>query len=357
MLISLHLRKAGLVSLALRFSFPYLRAGEQSLTVTPIQNPSHRRTTPATWRSAWHWLGLVLVTGLFCGLSALAYRLLAPTPTLGGMSPSPSNRGSLTTISPPSTSDTCAVTSRRVSLGGSVSPLDADGWVVELWLFGDQANMISQTDGLDELLPSREGSRRVASPELLVGEGLDDSVTITSLAPPLIGASSLSFTFGTGYTRYYFAPDSRGQFLRLAAQLSRATQASAGALFARCLRGGPPQLGAWFFGSNVGGVVGALVAAMLVEPPSLDLAPLGRNHDAKGRRLALAALSHQWRAKDPPSLARAVAVEGGLVTTAPEDGWLTVTFPFSDGNRATRSAQGLARTAKLTETVGGRAGS
>jgi len=342
-------------NLAIEARLAYPRAKGLHLAVEPTPLPGRRSPSPLGSRLLRYGLGLVLSFGVLGGLT-LAYERLVPVGLRGQGSqdasvkqesaPSSASRddhrlgldASTSGASPGS--ERCLEVSQRVSLGGSVSPLDADGWAVELWLFAEHADLASQAENSGEFSSSGSGHRRLTAERLAVTQGLDDSVRLTPILASPIGSNAISFRFGAGYTRHYFAPDSQPEFHRLAGRLARATDASAGALFARCSGTELPQLGSWFFARNTGTLVGTLVATMLLYPSPLGSAELaGKAPDQ--RRAKLRALTRAWRPRDHTLLARASASVSATVTRAP-GGTVTLTFPFSDGNRATRLAQTIA---------------
>jgi len=259
----------------------------------------------------------------------------------------------------------CAATRARVVRGATVTVADAEGWVVEYLAFRPLAQGAPASEAV---LPMREltqffeaptaaeGSRYIwpEEPTLSTTPTSEDRVFVRS--EPVTGAigtthSGVRITFAGALVDAYFRPATRGAYFHLASALTDRLGAAHAALYARCAYGDTHHLGSWFRGRDHQEAVAALVYSLgtFAEPPHLAdpfLRPLGgREID---RALAFGAITRVSTALDRPLVASLIGREGGMVMGRPGEA-VTLTFPFEDGNRASRLSREIAR---LTE-IGG----
>jgi hypothetical protein len=248
----------------------------------------------------------------------------------------------------------CSATRTRVMRGAAIGPSDVEGWVVELTLLRAAgqppltdspalASFFDQSAGPDKLRV-----RSAAAPVLSAEDGPDTVVAMTAANVPPMGAPEergVAFVFSGRYVVPYFTDTERADYLHLARGLSDALSADHGALYARCAAGTSHHLGSWFRGPNPAGAVTSLlyflgtfsepadVRASLLVPPgagSADRAFAFRNVGAAAAGI---------------KKARAVTLlsgEFGALAGA-DDQVSTLTFPFRDGNRASRASHTIAR--------------
>jgi hypothetical protein len=148
------------------------------------------------------------------------------------------------------------------------------------------------------------------------------------------------------YVPIYFDDANRLKMTRFASALYEATAANFGALYARCAEGRTHHLGGWFRASDFGSVSVGLVAAMGLYADVPHLAGLGLTEDQLAQRRSLSSLMDQTKKLDRGRLTMLLADDGGMLAARPGS-WVTVTFPFSDGNRATRASLRIAESVGL----------
>ena len=135
----------------------------------------------------------------------------------------------------------CERARTRFLRGGSPTPLDVEGWVVELLLLRriEQDQRLADAPQLDHLFPKRAGTseRSVAptvAPDFAEIEGPGTSVEVDAFDPAVdarsgaLEYSGLRAAFSGRYVAPYFDPDKRYQYLRLAAHLAHELNASYG---------------------------------------------------------------------------------------------------------------------------------
>src|SRR5688572_6238055 len=265
-------------------------------------------------------------------------------------------------LDPSRASLVCAATRARVVRGATVSVADTEGWVVEYMGFrlGAEAratplHTAPALAAFFEAPAAPAGSRYIwpGEPELATTPTSEDRVLVreeilSGATPP--EHSGVRITFGGALVDAYFRPTTRAAYFHLATALTDALGASEAALYARCADGSSHHLGSWFRGRDHNEAVTALIYSLgtFADPPHLGAAflrPLGSDVD---RAYAFATISRVASAIDRPLLANLVGREGGMVMGRPGE-VVTLTFPFDDGNRASRLSREIAR---LTE-IGG----
>jgi len=254
----------------------------------------------------------------------------------------------------------CAATRARIVRGATVSVADSEGWVVEYLAFrlGEQgpsplhAAPVLRT--FFEKPDAEAGSRYVwpEEPDLTTTPTSEDRVlvrkeSISGASPP--AHSGVRVTFEGALVDAYFRPTSRTAYFHLASALSDALGASQAALYARCADGDTHHLGSWFRGRDHHEAVVSLVYSLgtFADPPHLAtpyLRPLGAPE--LDRAHAHAAISHVASAIDRPLVASLIGREGGMVMGRPGE-VVTLTFPFEDGNRASRLSREIARITEI----------
>jgi hypothetical protein len=236
-----------------------------------------------------------------------------------------------------------------------------DGWVVELALLSSSPALDPEAPVLDKFLSKPDagasqarrltwslddGLRSIAadaeSVAVVTGEPLAGVVTATK--------SGVRITWSGKYVVKYFDETTRAQLHRLASALYDATGADYGALYARCVATSIHQAGSWFRGSDLGGAMLAVVAAMGMHAPVVHLA--GAISDARTDPRQIEIQRNLWRklnerthALGKESLTFELAEDGAAVAARPGK-WVGLTFPFQDANRATRASL------RLTQKLG-----
>lgn len=263
----------------------------------------------------------------------------------------------------------CAAARARVVRGATITVADAEGWVVEYMAFrpleadaaaAANAPALHAAPALSTFFAAPtapDGSAYVwpDEPELSRAPTSDDRVVVR--AEPIDGATpsthtGVRITFHGALVDAYFRPTTRVAYFHLASALTDALGASHGALYARCGDSDAHHLGSWFRGRDHHDAVTALMYTLgtFADPPHLAdpyLRPIGQPEI--DRALAFASITRVASALDRPLVASLIGREGGMVMGKPGEA-VTLTFPFEDGNRASRLSREIAR---LTE-IGGK---
>ena len=247
----------------------------------------------------------------------------------------------------------CDEVRTRVSTGGTVTPLDVDGWVVEMTLLSSSGDLSSKIPALDGFLAkSPSGSGLAVSwheePALLAAAGSPETEVQVDKSP-LAGVvpethSGIRVTLFGQYVHQYFAEAGRLSLVRLSSALYDATGANYGAIYARCAEGQTHHMGAWFRGADWSKVSLALVAAMGLYADLPHLANV--REEPLAQRRALSQFLDQAKRFDRSRLTMLLAEDGGMLASRPGQ-WAAFTFPFPDGNRATRTSLRLTRAVGL----------
>ena len=246
----------------------------------------------------------------------------------------------------------CERVSARISTGGSVTAMDRDGWVMELMLLSDDASFGPDSPKLDAFFAKRDGTgdvRDLVWPEDSELAKLNSRESFVVVAnEPLAGVvggsrAGIRIVWSGHYVGKYFDETARARLQRLAAAVYEATQATHGALYARCALGEQHQIGSWFRGKDLPAATLGVVAAMgaYAEVSHVEGADPRTNTPIEQRR-AWDNLSIRAAKFDRPKLMMALAEDGGMVAFKPGR-WATITFPFPDANRATRASARLAK--------------
>ncbi len=251
----------------------------------------------------------------------------------------------------------CNLTRARVMRGASVGPTDVEGWVVELSLLraGD-TSPLEFDPGLDPFVRRRPGSTAgrfawPAAPALAALNGPMTHVTVTDSSLPPLGTPRLrgvTLDFVGRYVAPYFTQGQRHEYLKTAASLATRLDARYGALYAHCAGGNTHHIGTWFRGPGPGGAAAALVYYMGTYAPGAQvshavLAP----HGKLDRAGALERIAHATKKLDKRRVATLLGDSGGAIAGSP-DGPVTITFPFSEANRAERASETIATAVGLS---------
>jgi hypothetical protein len=263
----------------------------------------------------------------------------------------------------------CAAARARVVRGATITVADAEGWVVDYMAFrpisadgrgGSEETPMHRAPALAAFFaaPTAEGGSAYVwpgEPGLSRMPTADDHVlvrpeVISGAAPPT--HTGIRITFHGALADAYFRPETRAAYFHLASALTDALGASQAALYARCADSSSHHLGSWFRGRDHQEAVVALMYSLgiFAEPPHLAdpyLRPMGQPE--VDRALGFASIARVASALDRPLVASLIGREGGMVMGRPGEA-VTLTFPFEDGNRASRLSREIAR---LTE-IGGR---
>gem|GEM_PF-545462 len=252
----------------------------------------------------------------------------------------------------------CAATRARVHQGGSVTVADIDGWVIDISLFslGSKAPLLSHP-GLKEFVEdplASEGSRFIWKPESDLGT-LDTSDTRVRMeAMALRGGEKrsvqgITLTFGGTLVDPYFREKGRARFHRIAHALSEKLEATHAAVYARCDGDKHHAMGSWFRGEDTAAATTSLLYFMGTFASPRHIAKpfvTAPGSDDVDRYLAFGNIRNATKPVDRAALATVVGSEGGMATGKP-DGPVYITFPFRDGNRASRVSRSLARVVGL----------
>ena len=249
----------------------------------------------------------------------------------------------------------CLQTVARIQHGGSVTPLDIDGWVVELSLISDKPDLNPGSAALLEYFENRphdiERSQHWSGAPSLSRTDPGASGVLVSKEPlaeaaPTTG-SGIKITWRGQYVSVYFKELERQEFVTLADVLFRATDSRYGALYARCAQGVARYLGSWFRGPNVGGAVWSLTSEMglfadVPQIPNIKPSDGPEQWAAPLNRLSI--LAHSITRKQA---AMTLADSAGSVSERPGQ-YATLEFPFTQGFRANAASQKFIRA--LTNT-------
>jgi hypothetical protein len=322
---------------------------------------SERRTSRPGWFSGLWTVAIVLLTGI---VVLVAYRYLTPGGAALGNWGNALHGAPSTTAAPPVDADreraalatsACDLTRGRVTRGANIGPADVEGWVVELVLLrragtGDLAT----SPALSKLIAKKPGASASTviwpvAKSLANAKRFDAEVAvqpITSLGVDHL--QGVSFVFSGPYVAPYFTEAERTDYLMLADALVEALHATDGALFARCADADAHYIGSWFLGANAGAAVGSLIYFMadFSDAPLLKPEVLGASSDPLRHGHAFDAIGAAAHSLDRGAAATLIGTELGMISGRANQP-VRLTFPFRDGNRATRASVGAARALQL----------
>jgi hypothetical protein len=253
----------------------------------------------------------------------------------------------------------CAKTKARVFQGGTVSVADAEGWQVEIALLRVGAQKRLDTDpklyafvespgaptGSPFIWPEEPGLAAVATSDSVV------RVQRQVIKDGKNSAEGVTLSFGGSLVDPYFREADRGRYYHIAHNLSETLEATHAAIFARCEDDDSHALGGWFRGQDAGGAAASLLYFMGTYAKPLHLAErfYSRPEDqGMHRPFAWDNIITATRPIDRAALATLVGTEGGMATGKPGEA-VVITYPFRDGNRASRTSRSLARVVSLAE--------
>lgn len=309
--------------------------------------------------------GRVVAVGILAVLVGLYYLTFGRTTELGPAEPRSSRGLSDETRGPGSglsngtdrDAQACANTMSRVFRGGSVTVADAAGWIVELALLRQGGpQLLSEDAALRRYLEhpqNPQGSRFIWEGEPNFAP-LATSDTLVRVRPLMLDdpsreLSGVALAFSGTLVDPYFNESGRSKYYHIAHTLAKDLNADHAALYARCVGHESHALGSWFRGKNAGGAAASLVYFMGVfaSPRHIDTAALpllesGAVHHPQ----VFTKIANQAQGLDRKALASAIGNEGGMAMGGPQEP-VTITFPFKDGNRASRSSRSLARLSGL----------
>ena len=325
-------------------------------------------------------LAVVLPVSLLAGALALAYRYLtphqeSPFATLARwLNQGPSTTASAGTAASASlptynatnieheraviASAACSKSRSRVARGASVGPADVEGWQVELVLLRRGPKLdLSQSPALSSFVQRSGGSSPGklvwAKASALVAEDRFDAQVELRALPPLgeKSVSGVSLVFSGPYVVPYFTEDQRADYFLLADALAAALGATDGALFAHCADSEAHHVGSWFLGASPGAAVGSLIYFMesYSDLPVLKPEVVGSGNDPAHRGQAFDVISRAAGSLSRTSVATLVGGELGMISGSPNRP-ARLTFPFRDGNRASRAGLAAARALGLASS-------
>ena len=244
----------------------------------------------------------------------------------------------------------CLQTVARIQHGGSVTPLDIDGWVVELSLISDKPDLDPSSKVLGDFFEKRpndiERSQKWTGAPLLTQIDASVSGVLVSKEPLAEAAhvtgSGIKITWKGRYVKLYFNELERREYVDLADSLYRATGARYAALYARCAQGEARYLGSWFRGPDVGGAAWTLIAevGLFADVPQIPNIKSGDGPEQWSAPLnRIAILAHSLTRKRATLILSSTA---GSVSERPGQS-ATLEFPFSQGFRANTASQRFIR--------------
>jgi serine/threonine-protein kinase len=246
----------------------------------------------------------------------------------------------------------CEKARERVMRGATLGPLEVDGWVIEIALLAERARPLGDDPALAEFFERPKGDR----PGRVVWLG---SPVITAVSAPGAGVDIVDEVAGVGapapfrglrvilrgpYAHRYFRPEQRVEFVTLAHHLSKQLDVAYAGLYARCESGTQHHMGAWFRGPGVSGSSTALVYFMgtYADVPHVRSALLEVDGSSFDRGAALKVVRDAADKLDRQRVARLIGAHGGMIAGREPDP-VSLSFPFKDGNRASRASLDLAR--------------
>jgi len=255
-------------------------------------------------------------------------------------------------------STACGKSRTRVARGGSVGPADVEGWHVELVLLrrGPQLDL-SQSAALAPFVKRAAGGTTgkliwAKASSLLAEERFDAQVELRAL-PPLgeKHVSGVGVVFSGPYVVPYFTEDQRADYFLLADALAEALGATDGALFAHCADSEAHHVGSWFLGATPGAAVASMIYFMesFTDLPVLKPEVLGSGTEQARRGNTFDAINRATASLSRSSVATLVGNELGMISGR-KNSPARLTFPFRDGNRASRAGLDAARSLGLASS-------
>lgn len=256
----------------------------------------------------------------------------------------------------------CERTRDRARRGETPSLLDVEGWVVELLLLRhNSGSPLNEAPSLGEFFaaPDAEGHRKFVSPTVSELSAITGprSVVVFHEASPLTqpedeasGLDGLRISFAGRYVAPYFDPDARFSYFRVATLLAQRLGVEYAALYARCEHASTHEMGSWFHGRNAGGAATALIVGMGLFATVPQLSRSGGVGQAGYDIGTITRIQAAAKSLDRATLSQTVGEDGGMVS-GQQPGPITITFPFEDASRATRSSSAQAASLGLRATT------
>ena len=347
----------------------------QLLAEGAARAPAVARKRRSIWPSLFSFIKQLIVLSLLVAALALAYRHLSPNKesalaTASRLLSQGAIGSAIASVTAPSynasnieheraalASAACGKSRTRVARGGSVGPADVEGWQVELVLLrrGPQLNL-SQSAALAPFVQRAAGAATgklvwAKARSLLAEDRFDAQVELRAL-PPLgdKNVSGVRFVFSGPYVVPYFTEDQRADYFLLADALADAVGATDGGLFAHCAGHEAHHVGSWFLGATPGAAVGSLIYFMesYTDLPVLKPELLGTDQARRGHTFDV--IDRAAASLDRSSVATLIGGEMGMVSGR-RNSPARVTFPFRDGNRASRAGLEAARSLGLAGSL------
>lgn len=244
----------------------------------------------------------------------------------------------------------CTQTVARIQQGGSVTPLDIDGWVVELSLISDRPDLDPASTALGDFFEHRpndiERSLRWSGAPILSQVDPSSAGVLVSKEPLAQAApgtgSGIKITWRGQYVASYFKEFEREEFTHLADSLYQSTGARYAGLYARCAQGVARYLGSWFRGPDVGGAAWSLIAeiGLFADVPQVPTVKSGDGPEQWAIPLnRLSILAHSMTRKQAAFILASSA--GSVSERAGQSA--TFEFPFAQGLRANTASLRLIR--------------
>ncbi|MEZ4226317.1 MAG: hypothetical protein R3B13_35560 [Polyangiaceae bacterium] len=252
----------------------------------------------------------------------------------------------------------CVATRERVQRGATVGPTDVEGWVVELTLLRSSGSTALTFDpALSSFITRRAGSLEgtfswAGAPSIAARQGPFTRVTVADASIPDPGHPTwygVTLTFSGRYVISYFTEEERAEYLKLAFNLADRLGADYAGLYARCAQSRTHHIGAWFRGPDAAGAAASLIYFMgaFADPPHIESGMLfPRGGDDPVRSNALTRIADKSASLTRNKVLSLLSTSGGMIsgrTKAPN----VISFPFKDGNRASRASLDLARDVDL----------
>jgi hypothetical protein len=243
----------------------------------------------------------------------------------------------------------CLRTVTRIQQGGTVTPLDIDGWVVELSLVSAVNDLLPTAASLNNYFQLRpDGIERTHhaanTPGLNQTDAQQAGVLISKEPLATVSpnaASGIVITWRGQYVTPYFSESDRTEYFKVADSLFNSLHASHGALYARCIQGGARYLGSWFRGPNVGAALWMLVTEMGVVSGSVRVPSLGASSGLEDYEAPLKYLAETVGPITRRKAAYVLSTSGGFVSERVGQ-FATIEFPFSPANRASLASTAIA---------------
>jgi hypothetical protein len=212
--------------------------------------------------------------------------------------------------------------------GGAWTSMPLEGWTVELWLSRQTGEAIADHQAFKTLIQGERVNWGEKSVFATITDGKAQVLAGTATAP----RSEATIVFGDGYARPFFDIDRRHEFVSIAEQLVKDTNADWGALYAHCTHLTARDVGAWFYGRDPAKAATSLLYSMgkMVGSKGGAFSPYSR--DFAGISLATAPL-------DEPRLFGLVYQDGAR--TSNKSG-VFIAFPFTNPVNAPQASKHVA---------------